>query len=101
MHRSQTHPWHALYAPHTPSCIRSRLGHNLVQLLDERCQRHAARPSLYSMGGQMSFAQLKKLSQDFSSWLLTQGLQPGERVALMMPNLMQLDRQSVVYGKSD
>ncbi|HLS16520.1 MAG TPA: AMP-binding protein [Paenalcaligenes sp.] len=89
MHRSQTHPWHALYAPHTPSCIRSRLGHNLVQLLDERCQRHAARPSLYSMGGQMSFAQLKKLSQDFSSWLLTQGLQPGERVALMMPNLMQ------------
>ncbi|HLR83215.1 MAG TPA: AMP-binding protein [Paenalcaligenes sp.] len=89
MHKPTVHPWHALYAPTTPACIRPLLGQNLVQVLDECCQRYATRPSLYSMGGQLTFAQLQGLSHDFAQWLLARGLQPGERVALMMPNLMQ------------
>lgn len=89
MHQPNTHPWHALYAATTPACIRPLLGQNLVQVLDECCQRYATRTSLYSMGGQLTFAQLQGMSQDFAQWLLAQGLQPRERVALMMPNLMQ------------
>src|SRR5699024_6696677 len=89
MHKPNAHPWHALYAPTTPACIRPLLGQNLVQVLDECCHRYATRTSLYSMGGQLTFAQLQKLSQDFAQWLLARGMQPGERVALMMPNLMQ------------
>lgn len=89
MNRRGEFPWLELYAPSTPICIRHLLGKDLVQLIEESCVQHASRVAFYSLGGALSYAHLQQLSKDFCAWLLAQGLQPGERVALMMPNLMQ------------
>ena len=42
-----------------------------------------------SWGADWSFAQIDDLSRRFAGWLQGQGLAPGERVAVMMPNLPQ------------
>jgi len=84
-----TQPWHAQYAPGVPQSITHLLGENLVELLDKRCQQYAERVCLYSLGGQLRYKELHHYSLLFSRWLRAHGLQKGQRVLLMMPNLMQ------------
>jgi long-chain acyl-CoA synthetase len=37
----------------------------------------------------LSFADLDRLTRDFSAWLQSRGLKKGDRIALMMPNILQ------------
>jgi long-chain acyl-CoA synthetase len=41
------------------------------------------------MGTTLTYAEVDSRSRDFAAWLSAQGLRPGDRVALMMPNLLQ------------
>jgi long-chain acyl-CoA synthetase len=65
-------------------------GHTLPQLLIESCQRHGDRPAFSNLGQSLSFADIDRLSADFAAYL-RHGLklQPGDRVAIMLPNLLQ------------
>jgi long-chain acyl-CoA synthetase len=61
----------------------------LVSVFDASCARFAARPAYYNLGATLSFADLERLSRWLAAYFLEVGLTPGERVALMMPNLLQ------------
>src|ERR1700722_99851 len=41
------------------------------------------------MGARLTYGQIDDLSKAFAAWLQGQGLKPGDRVALMMPNVLQ------------
>ena len=41
------------------------------------------------MGKSISYAELDALTRDFAAWLHANGLGKGDRIALMMPNLLQ------------
>ncbi len=62
---------------------------SLVSMLEESCSRHAADIAYYSLGASMTYAELDKYSRQFAAWLQAKGLKKGDRVALMMPNLLQ------------
>src|SRR6185369_11344020 len=62
---------------------------SLVDLLEEAFRRHAARPASECMGSRLRFGQIDDLSEALGAWLQSKGLEPGSRVALMMPNLPQ------------
>ncbi len=62
---------------------------SLVALLDEACAAYADQVAFISMGKEMSYRELDEESRAFAGWLQSRGLQKGERVALMMPNLLQ------------
>jgi long-chain acyl-CoA synthetase len=62
----------------------------LNDLVDQAFTSYAQRPAFSSLGRTLSYAELDRLSGHFASWLqnYTQ-LQPGDRIAVQMPNLVQ------------
>ncbi|MEJ8858180.1 AMP-binding protein [Variovorax robiniae] len=83
-----TQPWHKSYPEGVAHTVDVAPFPSLVHLLDDALQRHAARPAIMSMGRSTSFAELDLMSRRFAAWLQSQGVAKGDRVALMMPNLM-------------
>ncbi len=81
--------WQNSYPPGVPHEIDTGTYTSLVSLVQESCHRFANSTAFMSMGASMSYAQLDARTRDFAAWLQMQGLSKGDRVALMMPNLLQ------------
>ena len=62
---------------------------SLVALFEQACQSYAEKVAYISMGKEMTYRQLDEDSNAFAGWLQSRGYQKGDRVALMMPNLLQ------------
>ncbi|PKO88441.1 MAG: long-chain-fatty-acid--CoA ligase [Betaproteobacteria bacterium HGW-Betaproteobacteria-12] len=62
---------------------------SLVALFDKACATFADKVAYISMDKTMTYRQLDAESQAFAGWLQSLGLKKGDRVALMMPNLLQ------------
>ncbi|WP_295539841.1 AMP-binding protein [uncultured Pseudacidovorax sp.] len=62
---------------------------SLNQLFEESFQRFGERPFSVCMERWMHYGELDQLSRALGSWLQSLGLEPGARVALMLPNIPQ------------
>jgi long-chain acyl-CoA synthetase len=62
---------------------------SLVALFEDACAKFGDQVAYISMGKEMTYRQLDAESRAFAGWLQSLGLKKGERVALMMPNLLQ------------
>ncbi|MEP7296445.1 MAG: AMP-binding protein [Burkholderiales bacterium] len=63
---------------------------SLGDVLRQTCQRFGERPAFSSMGTSISYADLDRLSRHFAAYLQKcLGLSKGDRVAIMLPNLLQ------------
>jgi long-chain acyl-CoA synthetase len=63
---------------------------SLRDIFDEACAAYGNRPAFSNFGAILTYAQLDALSRAFAAWLQRKsGLAPGDRVALMMPNVLQ------------
>lgn len=63
---------------------------SLNEVLSSSCQRFSNLPAYTNMGTSISYAELERASGEFGAFLQQSlGLQRGERVALMMPNVLQ------------
>jgi long-chain acyl-CoA synthetase len=62
---------------------------NLAELLEDSFQRYGQRDVAECMGTRLRFKDVGNLSEALAAWFQSLGLQPGSRVALMMPNLPQ------------
>ena len=83
-------PWLDAYPPGVPSEIDPDRYESLVDLLESSFERNANQPAFRNLGKQMSFAEAERFSRDFAAFLQSQvQLQQGDRVAVMMPNLLQ------------
>ena len=82
-------PWLKSYPPGVPPDIDWKAYSSLVDLLDESFRRYAARPAAESMDRVMTFGEVDHGSQALAAWLQAEGLAPGARVAIMMPNILQ------------
>lgn len=63
---------------------------SIAQMLIGACERHGERPAASNLDVSLSYADLNRLSADFAAFLRNDlGLRAGERVAIMLPNLLQ------------
>ena len=62
---------------------------SLTHLLEEAFRKYADRKAYACMGKSITFAELDAMSQRMAAWLQARGLQPGARVAIMLPNVLQ------------
>ena len=62
---------------------------SLSQLLEDSLRKNASKPFSVCMDCWMSYAQLDDLSSALGAWLQSLGLEPGARVAIMLPNVPQ------------
>ncbi len=84
------HIWYGQYAAGVPRQISLDAGASLAQVLETSCQQYRDRIAYECMGTELSYDDLDRLSQDFASYLQNVlKLDKGDRVALMMPNLLQ------------
>src|SRR5271156_1396556 len=82
--------WLNQYPPGVPPDIDPERYASLRDIFDEACAAHGHAPAFTNMGATLSYAQLDALSVAFAAWLQKKsGLAPGDRVALMMPNILQ------------
>ncbi len=81
--------WIKNYPPGVPAEISISHISSLVDLFEEACRKYADKVAYISMGKEMTYRELDSLSRDFAGWLQSLGMGKGDRVALMMPNLLQ------------
>ena len=82
--------WLDSYTEGTPHDVDPDTYPSLAAIIDEAIARFPDRPAFESMGVRITFAELDRLARDFEGFLTsTAGLAAGDRVALMMPNVLQ------------
>ncbi len=81
--------WLKQYPPGTPSEIDPNEYASLKALIELSCKKFADRVAYLQMDHRLSYAELDKLSARFGAWLQSQGLQRGDRIAIMLPNILQ------------
>ena len=82
--------WLDSYTEGTPHDIDPDTYPSLVALIDEAIARFPDRAAFDSMGVRITFAELDRLARDFAGFLVNgAGLAKGDRIALMMPNVLQ------------
>ncbi|MTD39491.1 long-chain-fatty-acid--CoA ligase FadD [Erwinia sp. CPCC 100877] len=82
--------WLKRYPADVPADINPDRYLSLVELFEHAVTKYADRPAFVNMGEAMTFCQLEERSRAFAAWLQQGlGLKKGDRVALMMPNLLQ------------
>ncbi len=82
--------WLKRYPPGVPADIDPGEYASLPALLEEAFDRFKAAPAFTNMGATLSFTELDEGSRALAAWLQkAAGLAAGERVALMMPNILQ------------
>ena len=84
------HPWYKNYPKGIPHEINPDQYSSIVEFLDEACQKFANNDCFTNMDQALTFAETKKLSDDFASFLQNElKLQKGDRIAIQMPNCLQ------------
>lgn len=86
---SELRPWLKHYPAGVPANIDTNTYATVVQLLEETFQKYGDAPAFACMGKSMSFTEIEQLSRQFGAYLHSRGLQPGDKIAIMMPNLLQ------------
>ena len=82
--------WLKSYPPGVPAEIDLTQYRSVVEILGKACDRFRERPAFTNMGRTISYDEVDRLSRDFAAFLVNDlKLKKGERVALMLPNLLQ------------
>jgi len=86
---TETRPWLKNYPSGVPANIDPEQYENLNQFFEECFKKYKNNIAFECMGQTMTYGELDKKSLAFGAYLRSRGLQPGDKVALMMPNLLQ------------
>src|SRR5450830_108630 len=81
--------WLKSYPDSVPAVIDCTQYRSVTHLLEESFQKYADRNAFVCMDKFMTYRELDQLSQQMGAWLQGQGLAPGARVAIMLPNVLQ------------
>jgi long-chain acyl-CoA synthetase len=82
--------WLRDYPPDVPAEIDPDSIPSLKQLYEDACRQHASQVAFTNMGVSLTYAEVEEKSRRFGAWLQQEaGLRKGDRVAIMMPNVLQ------------
>lgn len=82
-------PWLSSYPVGVPQKVDPSQYRSLTELLEESFKKNASMPVSVCMERWMSYGQLDEYSASLGAWLQAQNLEPGARVAIMLPNVPQ------------
>jgi long-chain acyl-CoA synthetase len=82
-------PWLSSYPESVPAEVNVNAYSSLLALMQDSFQQFGDRPAFHFMGRDLTYTQLDRLSQVFAAYLQSLGLSAGDRVAIMLPNVLQ------------
>ncbi len=83
------HAWFEQYPPGVPQQVDMGEYSSLVALLNDAFRKYATRKAYVGFGKATTFAEVDSTSHMVAAWLQSRGLVKGDRVAIMMPNIVQ------------
>jgi len=86
---SENKVWLENYPSGVPVKINPDAYTTLVDMIEETFKKYPDQVAFKCMGAQITFKQLDNLSYAFGAYLQQKGLEKGDKIALMMPNLLQ------------
>ncbi|MGI2143735.1 long-chain-fatty-acid--CoA ligase FadD [Shewanella frigidimarina] len=83
-------PWINNLPEHVPAEIDPSQFSSLVHMFEDAVAKYADQPAFINMGATMTYRKLEERSRAFAAYLQNElHLNKGDRVAIMMPNLLQ------------
>jgi long-chain acyl-CoA synthetase len=82
-------PWLKHYEPGMPHTLRPYPACTLLDVMSDTVRQRPEHTALIFKGTRMSYARLEQLTNAFGAALVAQGVRPGDRVALLLPNSPQ------------
>jgi long-chain acyl-CoA synthetase len=82
--------WLKNYPAGVPADIHLSEDASLQLLLETAFAKYGPLPAFTNMGTTLNYTQLDQLTRGFAAWLqVKSGLVPGDRIAIMLPNILQ------------
>lgn len=81
--------WLKSYPPGVPHDVKPEQYRSVAHMLEESFRKNASSPFSVCMDQWMSYGELDRLSGALGAYLQGLGLEPGARVAIMLPNVPQ------------
>ncbi len=82
-------PWLKNYPSGVPANIDAMAHTSVIEMVESFFESYKNLPAFSCMGKELSYGQIDQYSRQFGAYLHSRGLQPGDKIALMMPNLLQ------------
>ncbi len=82
-------PWLKNYPTGIPANIDPDAYACLTDMFDETFTKYSDLPAFTCMGKTITFSELDTMSKQFGAYLHSRGLEKGDKIALMMPNMLQ------------
>ena len=82
-------PWLAHYPAGVPADVDVSAYASLLDLAEDSFRRYKTLPAYRFMGRVATFGDVDAQSRALAAWLQAQGVQRGDRVAIMLPNVLQ------------
>jgi len=86
---SDSKPWLANYPSGVAANVKTDSFPSLIELISTRLEQYKSNVGYYCMGSSLTFGEVDNLSTQFGAYLQSRGLEPGDKIAIMMPNLLQ------------
>ncbi len=81
--------WLKSYPPGVPAEVDTSGYSSLAALFEESFRKHANDKAYVCMDKAITFGDIDRQSKIFGAWLQARGLKQGDRVAIMLPNVLQ------------
>jgi long-chain acyl-CoA synthetase len=87
---SNIYPWLAQYPKEVPQEINPDQYESLIDFINDCVKKYGNAAAFENMGIELSFNDIDRLSTNFANYLTNEtNLEPGDRVALQLPNVLQ------------
>ncbi|RYZ65933.1 MAG: long-chain-fatty-acid--CoA ligase, partial [Proteobacteria bacterium] len=90
MTENQTQPWLKNYPASMQKTINPDRFSSLAEMIDETCQKFGPQTAFSNMGFEMTFSEIDEASKKMAAFFQSElKLKKGDRIVMMMPNLLQ------------
>ncbi len=86
---TDSRPWLEQYPMGLPANIDTSQYPTLLSFLDEVFKKYKNQTAFLNMGKSITYGEADEMSTNLAAYLHSRGLHPGDRIAIMMPNLLQ------------
>ena len=86
---SELRPWLKHYPANMPANIDPDSYPNLLGILTEAFNKYRYKTAFTCFDKDMTYDEVDRYSNQFAAYLHSRGLEPGDKIALMMPNILQ------------
>jgi long-chain acyl-CoA synthetase len=86
---SENRIWLKNYPPGVPANIDTNVYKNVKTFFNDSLKKYSNNVAFVNMGKEMTYGELDTYATNFGAYLHSRGLEPGDKIALMMPNCLQ------------